>query len=59
MPRKKREAVDLEELGGEISWTEEGITVFIPQEVVQHWTAAEFVYDEEEDCIRIEPTEED
>ncbi|MBS1765988.1 MAG: hypothetical protein JST05_01100 [Acidobacteria bacterium] len=59
MPRRKREAVDLEDLGGEISWTEEGITLFIPQEVVQHWRAAQFLYDEDEDRIMIVPTEGD
>lgn len=59
MPRKKRKAVDLEDLGGEISWTEEGMAIFIPQEVVQHWEAAEFLYDENEDCIMIVPAEGD
>lgn len=56
---KKREPADLEDLGGEIAWTKEGITLFIPQEVVQHWEAAEFVYDEDEDCIKIYPVEAD
>jgi hypothetical protein len=56
---KKRQAVDLEALGGEIVWTEEGLSIFIPQEVIQHWEAAEFVYDEDEDCIKVYPVEED
>lgn len=56
---KRRKAVDLEDMGGEISWSEEGLTIFIPQEVIQHWPAAEFVYDEAEDCIRISPVEAD
>ena len=54
MPRK-RKAVSFEDLGGELAWTAEGITLFIPQEMVQHWEAAEFVYDEHGDCIRIHP----
>lgn len=58
MPRK-RKAVDIEDLGGEIAWTKEGLTIFIPQEVIQHWTAAEFVYDEAEDCIKIFPVEDE
>jgi hypothetical protein len=58
MPRK-RKAVSFEDLGGELVWTDEGITLFIPQEMVQSWEAAEVEYDPDEESIRIYAVEED
>lgn len=51
---KKPKRVALEDVGGSFDWTDEGITIFIPQELVQGWEAAAVDYDEATESIIIE-----
>lgn len=52
MARKKK-TVQLEDAGGNLEWTEDGMTIFIPQDIVGDWPAVELFYDEETESIII------
>lgn len=54
MARKRKKIHELEDLGGSFDWTEDGITVFIPHELVDNWPAASVLFDEETESIIIQ-----
>ena len=56
MARKKK-TVQLEDAGGNLEWTEDGMTIFIPQDIVGDWPAVELFYDEEAESIIIRRVE--
>ncbi|HEU4951719.1 MAG TPA: hypothetical protein VFT46_07190 [Holophagaceae bacterium] len=56
MPRKKK-LVDLEDAGGSLDWTPDGMDIFIPQELVGDWPAVEMFWDEDADAIIIRRAE--